>query len=96
VAGHPRPHPHRTRTPLEPHIGPLWPPTPREVPAGPLRPPSPGKPPPTPLSPSAAAPHQLKPQERPSIAVKRPKFPANKNNDKIYQMSSKLIINEDV
>jgi hypothetical protein len=73
MAGHPRPHPHRMRTPLEPPIGPL-------------RSPAPRKPPTTPLPPFGVAPRDSKPQERPPIAVGRPKCLANKNNNKIYQI----------
>jgi hypothetical protein len=37
------------------------------------------------------------PQERPHVGVGRLKYPANKNNDKIYQMgSNKVIMNEDM
>jgi hypothetical protein len=38
------------------------------------------------LQPSAAGPYHSKPQERPHVGVRRLKCPANKNNDKIYQM----------
>jgi hypothetical protein len=72
VAGHLCPQPPRTRAP----------PTPREPPAGPLRPLAPQEPP---TGPSAIGPHRSKPQERSPISARRPKFPANRNNDKIYQ-----------
>jgi hypothetical protein len=90
MAGHPRPQPPRMRSPPEPPVGPLQPPAPQGAPVGPLQPPAPCEPlagPPSVLLPSfAAAPHRSKPQESPLIAVERPKCPANKNNDKIYQM----------
>jgi hypothetical protein len=67
-------------------VGPLWPPAPREPPAGSLRSLAPQEPPAGPLWPAATGPHRSKPQERPPVGVRRPKCPANKNNDKIYQM----------
>jgi hypothetical protein len=79
VAGH---QPPRPPAPQEPPTGSLRPPAPREPPGGLLRPPTM----PAMLRPSAAGPHSSKPQERPPINDRRPKCPANKNNDKIYQM----------
>jgi hypothetical protein len=54
--------------------------------AGPLRPLAPRDPPAGPLWPSTAGPQRSKPEERPPVGVRKPKFPTNKNNDKIYQM----------
>jgi hypothetical protein len=80
VAGHqPRP---RRLVPWEPPAGSLHPPALREPPAGPLRAPATL----TTLRPSADVPHHSKPQERPPIGVGKLKWPANKNNDKLYQM----------
>jgi hypothetical protein len=77
MASHqPRP---RRPAPWEPPAGLLRPPSPQEPPAGPLHPPAM-------LRPSAAGPHRGKPQARPPVSVRRPKCPANKNNNKIYQM----------
>jgi hypothetical protein len=81
VAGHQPP-----PAPQEPLAGPLSPLAPREPPIGPRRPPAPWAPPAGPLQPSATGPHHSKPQERPHVCVERWKCPANKNNDKIYQM----------
>jgi hypothetical protein len=80
VAGH-QCHPQRP-TPREPPARSLHPPAPREPPAGPLRAPAM----PAMLQPSATGPRLSKPQERPPVGVNRPKCPANKRNDKIYQM----------
>jgi hypothetical protein len=38
------------------------------------------------LWPSTVGLYHSKPQERPPVGVRRPKCPANKNNDKIYEM----------
>jgi hypothetical protein len=38
------------------------------------------------LQPSPAGPRRAKPQERLPIGVGRPKFPANKNNDKTFAL----------
>jgi hypothetical protein len=93
VASHPRPQPPQTRAPpapQEPPAGPLQPPASHEPSVGPLRPTTcrepPSGPPAAPLLSSVVGPHRSKPQERPSVGVGRPKCPANKNNDKIYQM----------
>jgi hypothetical protein len=93
VTGHPRPQPPRTRAspaPREPPAGPHRPPAPQEPSAGPLRPPAPREPPigppAAPLLPSVVGPHHSKPQERYHVSVGRSKCPANKNNNKIYQI----------
>jgi hypothetical protein len=79
VVGHqPRP---RCLAPREPPVGSLRPPSFREPPAGPLRPPGT----PATLRPYATGSHWAKPQARSPVGVGRPKCPANKNNDKIYQ-----------
>jgi hypothetical protein len=93
VAGH-QPHPRRL-APREPPDGSLRRPAPREPPAGSLRCTTPQEPLAGPLRhpamlvtlrPSAARPHHTKPQERPPISVGWLKCPANKNNNKIYQI----------
>jgi hypothetical protein len=91
VAGH-QLHP-RHLAPWEPPARSLHPPAPQEPLAGPLRALamlqlSAARPlrAPTTLQPSATGPHRSKPQERPPVDVGRPKCPANKNNNKIYQM----------
>jgi hypothetical protein len=77
-----QPHP-RCLTPWEPTAGSLRPPASREPLAGPLRAPTM----PATLWPSTAGPRHSKPQERPPVGVRRPKWPTNKNNNKIYQMN---------
>jgi hypothetical protein len=79
VAGHQPPQPLAPRAPPSRSLRPS---APREPPGGLLRP----SPTPTTLLSSAIGPRHSKPQERPPVGVKRPKCPANKNNDKIYQM----------
>jgi hypothetical protein len=80
VAGH-QLHP-RPLAPQEPPAGSLRHLAPREPNAGPLR----SLATTAMLRPSAAGPRHSKPQEKPPVSVKRPKCPANKNNNKIYQM----------
>jgi hypothetical protein len=44
------------------------------------------------LQPSLAGPCHAEAQEWPPIGVERPKCPAKKNNDKIYQMGSNKVV----
>jgi hypothetical protein len=87
VAGH---QPPQMSSPMEPPTGTLQPPAPRSPPVGPLQPSAPREPhagmPTAMLRPSAVDPHHSKPHERPPVGVGRPKCPANKNNNKIYQI----------
>jgi hypothetical protein len=76
-----QPHP-RHPAPQEPPAGSLRPPAPQEPLTGPLRPSTT----PATLRPSIAGPRRSNSQDRPHVGVGRPKCPANKNNDKIYQM----------